>query len=287
MHRRGTPPPKYGSRVQYADAPDSSPPLPASATRHVQQVVGTFLYYAIALDLSLLVALGDLASEQSAPTETTMTKVTHLLDYVATHPDASITYRASAMILATESDASYLSAPNAKSRLGAVHYLTEQPNIVDGKAASPIRRNGVIHVMAKITRIVVSSAMEAEVGAAYEAARDACFLRTALEELGHPQPPTTINVDNTAAVGFATKSTRIRRSKAIDMRFHWLADRVDRGQFIVFWTRGVHNNADYVTKLHPPAHNLEMRGKFFATEHLANLVVARILKGCSRVSHSG
>ena len=133
------------------------------------------------------------------------------------------------MVLASESDASYLSVPNARSRLGYVHYLTEQPTIVDGKSASPIRRNGVIHVMSKITRIVVSSAMEAEVGAAYEAARNACFLRTALEELGHPQPPTTINVDNTAAVGFATKTMRVRRSKAIDMGFHWLADPVERG----------------------------------------------------------
>ena len=61
------------------------------------------------------------------------------------------------------------------------------------------------------------------------------------------------------------------------MRFHWLADRVNRGQFIIFWTPGANNFADYVTKHHPPAHNLEMRGKFFTTEHLANLVVARLL----------
>ena len=270
-------PPRYGARVQYAAVPAPSPSLPASATRHIQQVVGTLLYYAIALDLSLLVALSDVAAEQASPTESTMSKLTHILDYVATHPDASITYRASDMVLAAESDASYLSAPKARSRLGAVHYLTEQPTVVDGKVTSPIRRNGAIHVTSKITKIVVSSAMEAEVGAAYEAARDACFLRLALEELGHPQPPTTINVDNTAAVGFATGTTKLKRAKAIDMRFHWLADRVNRGQFIIFWTRGANNFADYVTKHHPPAHNLDMRGKFFTTEHLANLVVARLL----------
>ena len=78
-----------------------------------------------------------------------------------------------------------------------------------------------------------------------------------------------------------------RRSKATDMCFHWLTDRVERSQFIIFWTRGTNNHSDYVTKHHPPVHNLEMRGKFFTTKHLANLAVARILKGCSKGSICG
>ena len=56
-----------------------------------------------------------------------MSRVTHILDYVATHPDASVTYRASDMILASESDASYLSAQNGRSQVGAIHYFTKAP----------------------------------------------------------------------------------------------------------------------------------------------------------------
>ena len=280
-------PPTFGKKVQYSVIPDDSASLPASAKRHVQCVVGTLLYYALALDLTLLVALADIAAVQSSPTEETMSRVTHILDYVATHPDASVTYRASGMVLASESDASYLSAPNGRSRVGAIHYFTEAPRIENGKPSSPIQRNGVIHVMSKITRIVMSSVMEAEVGAAFEAARDACFIRLACSELGHPQPPTTIRVDNTAAVGFATGATKVKRAKAIDMRFHWLADRVKQGQFTIFWTPGHKNlHADFVTKLHPPSHNLHMRDKFFATVHLANQVVSLILKGCGKTSGS-
>ena len=38
-----------------------------------------------------------------------MKKVTHFLDYAASHPDAIITYNASNVVLVGHSDASYLS----------------------------------------------------------------------------------------------------------------------------------------------------------------------------------
>ena len=110
-----------------------------------------------------------------------MTKITHLLDYVATHPDAAITYRASDMVFAAESDASYLSAPKGRSRIGAIHYMTEAPKLFNGRPTTPANRNGVIHVISRITRIVLSSVMEAEVAAAFEAARACCPIRTIRE----------------------------------------------------------------------------------------------------------
>jgi hypothetical protein len=45
------------------------------------------------------------------------------LDYLATHPDATIWYHASDMILHIHSDASYLSVSNARSRLGGLFFL--------------------------------------------------------------------------------------------------------------------------------------------------------------------
>jgi hypothetical protein len=47
----------------------------------------------------------------------------HFLNYSATHPNASILYRASDMILHTHSDASYLTEPEAHSQAGRHHYL--------------------------------------------------------------------------------------------------------------------------------------------------------------------
>ncbi len=59
--------------------------------------------------------------------------------------------------------------------------------------------------------------MEAKVRAAYETAREACPICVRLEEMGHPQPPTPLQIDNAAAVGFANTKIKHQRSKAIDM----------------------------------------------------------------------
>jgi hypothetical protein len=63
----------------------------------------------------MLVALGMIAAEQANPTQKTIEKCKQFLDYAATQEDVVITYRASDMILAIHSDASYLSELRARS----------------------------------------------------------------------------------------------------------------------------------------------------------------------------
>jgi hypothetical protein len=84
-------------------------------------------------------------------------------------------------------------------------------------------------------KVVCSSDAEAEIGALFYNAKEAAWLRTTLEDMGHPQPPTTIHTDNTCAAGIANGTVKQRRSKAIDMRSYWVRDRVSQGQFIVHW----------------------------------------------------
>jgi hypothetical protein len=72
---------------------------------YVQEVIGTFLYYARCVDASMLPALGTLATQQARPTKNTMKKIKQFFDYAATHPDAGVTYHASNMVLAGHSEA--------------------------------------------------------------------------------------------------------------------------------------------------------------------------------------
>jgi Mn2+/Fe2+ NRAMP family transporter len=88
-----------------------------------QQIVGTLLYYARVVYPSLIFALRTLASCLSATTATTISGVYHVLDYCSIHPEANIRYYASYMQLNIHSDASYLSEPNAKSRIGGYFSL--------------------------------------------------------------------------------------------------------------------------------------------------------------------
>jgi hypothetical protein len=91
-----------------------------------------------------------------------MKRVNQFLDYMWTHPDAIIWYRASDMILNVHSDASYLSAPRARSRAGGYFFLGSLP--CDG---DPIKLNGAIHVTCTILKLVAASAAEAELGALF------------------------------------------------------------------------------------------------------------------------
>ena len=76
-------------------------------------------------------------------------------------------------------------------------------------------------------------------------------MRTTLEEIRHKQPATTIYCDNACAVGIANDTIKQKRSKAIDMRFHWVRDRVRVGHFTIKWIKGVNNLADFFTKALP------------------------------------
>ena len=61
--------PNYGQKVQFATPtePAASTLLPPSAKKLIQKIIGIFLYYGIAMDLTMLVALGTLASQQENP----------------------------------------------------------------------------------------------------------------------------------------------------------------------------------------------------------------------------
>jgi hypothetical protein len=93
---------------------------------NIQKVTGSVLCYARAVDPTVLVPLNDIATEQTKTTEKTQAATNQLLDYLATHPDATIRYHASDMILQIHSDASYLSVSHARSHLGGLFFTNLQ-----------------------------------------------------------------------------------------------------------------------------------------------------------------
>jgi hypothetical protein len=193
-----------------------------------------------------------------------MQRVTHLLNYCATHPEAEIRFKRSNMVLHVKSGASYLCLPKAGSRVGGYHYLSSMPrNPGQPPAAGEPRppMNGAINVMCNILRVVVSSAAEAELAGLFHNAKEAVALHTVLLEMGHDQPPTPLVTDNSMATGIANDTVKQKQSKAMDMRFYWLRDRGPDGQkqFVVYWQKGATNLADYFTKDHAAAHHQDMR----------------------------
>ena len=213
---------------------DTEEYLSDKETYLVHQVYGNFLNYTIAINNTILPALSDISSEQAKATTNTAKRVAKLLNYLASNSQAEIQYISSGMQFSIHSDASYLSVTQARSRASGVHFLTEGPPGPENPEYFVPTTNGILLVVCKIMRNIMASAAEAKYGTIFINTQTAVPIRTALSEMGWKQVPTAIQVENSAAVGIATKEFRQKKSKAMDMRFYWINDRIKQGQFRVF-----------------------------------------------------
>jgi hypothetical protein len=209
---------------------DTSPPLDKKGKKYIQEVIGTFLYYARCIDSTMLPALGSLTTQQANPMQNTKKIVHKLLDYAATHPNAIITYRASDMALTGHNDASYLSETNARSRAGG-HFFMSNDEAIPGN-------NCAILTVSQIIKAVMLSAAEAEIKALYINCKEAIPARHTLEYLGHKQPPTPMQTDNTTGLGGVVNNNVMKKFKSMDMKYHWLQCRNNQRQFRHYWAAG-------------------------------------------------
>ena len=249
-----SPPKTYGAAAEDHMPINTTNNLNKLRIKNIQRIVGAILYYARAVDHTVLTALSSVAGDQANATEQTEHQYQQLLDYLTTHPCATIRYYASDMIFNIHYDASYLSEVRARSRTAGHFFLGSVPS-----KYNPIPLNGEIYVHSGILKFVVASAAEAELGALFLNTEEGKILRTILEELGHAQPPTPINCDNLTAVGIANDTVKKQRSRSMEMRFFWITDQVRQGYFDVQWHRGQENLADYFTKHFDRRHHQEVR----------------------------
>ncbi len=71
---------KYGKENQAPSPLNDSLQLDEAGKKQSQQIVGSFLYYARAVNPTILMTLSEISSQQSAPTENTMKRVNQFLD---------------------------------------------------------------------------------------------------------------------------------------------------------------------------------------------------------------
>jgi hypothetical protein len=187
----------HGAKTQYATQ-DETPPLTAKQCLNIQKVIGSVLYYARAVDPTVLMPLNDIATEQTRATEKTQAATNQLVDYLVTHPYANIRYHASYIILYIHSDASYLSVSNARSHLGGLFLCGDKPPQDD----TP---NGFILNVASVIKNIVASAAESEVGACFQNSQSGAPLRVTLTALGHTQPATPLRAYNSTAFDILMK----------------------------------------------------------------------------------
>ena len=161
------------------------------------------LYYSRAADNTILLVLSTIASKQSNGTKRTMAKMIQLLDYLTTHPAAKVRFNASSIIVNIHSDALYLSAPRARSRLTGSCFFGDVP-----KKGEHIHMNEFVFVLCGILRIVVWSVAGAALGTLFLNIKKRKSTTLALIKLGHHQLPTPVHCDNTTAAGIVNDTVK-------------------------------------------------------------------------------
>jgi hypothetical protein len=243
----------YGSKSPQLAKEDVSPALSPADKTLVQQIIGVVLWYARGVDGTMLKAVNSVGSAQANPTEAVKAAAIQLLHYGHTYPNASITYRASDMILSIDADASYLGETGARSRAASTFKFVTRDN--------PDYDNGLIECISTIIPTIVTGAAEAEYAGLFIAGQTGLAYRYTLQDLNCPQldTGTRITCDNLTSGKIAHRKWKQKRSKPMDMRYHWVRDRCDLKDFYIEWRKGDHSIADLLTKSHPTSHFLSMR----------------------------
>jgi hypothetical protein len=67
-------------------------------------------------------------------------------------------------------------------------------------------------------------------------------------ELGHPQPPTPIHINNTTTVGIVNNTIKRQRSQVMEMQYFWSLDGKTQQYFKFYYQPGLKNLGDYPSK---------------------------------------
>lgn len=110
----------YGETKKYIPPPDTSTPVNKSEILRLQQILDTLLYYDRMLDPTILVSINELSTKQTKSTTLTLKNINQLLDYYSNHPNSTIRYTKSNMILKIHSDSGYLNVNGSKIRSGVI-----------------------------------------------------------------------------------------------------------------------------------------------------------------------
>ena len=109
--------------------------------------------------------------------------------------------------------------------------------------------SGIISWNTRKQKTVASSSCEAEYTAAFECGKEAIWLRMLLSGIGFPPAASTLILcDNNAAINLSEDPSLHQRVKHVDIKFHFLRERVNSGDLKLSYINTHDNLADIFTK---------------------------------------
>jgi hypothetical protein len=107
---------------------------------------------------------------------------------------------------------------------------------------------GAISWSSKRQNTVATSSCEAEYIAASEASKEAIWLQRLLDHFGHKIPQVPLQIDNQSAIQLAKNPMSHARSKHIEVRWHFIREKVEEGLIKVQFVGTNDQVADGLTK---------------------------------------
>jgi hypothetical protein len=237
----------HGARTPSAGAAvtdDRSAPLAASAAATYRTLMGELGWLAMCTRPDIAYDVSQLQRVTAAPLECHMEAAKRILRYLASNGGGLAYGRLAGeqrLELVGYADASF-AADNVtrRSHTGYVFML--------GGAAVQWR--------SKQQSLVTLSTAEAEYVALCSASKDAVSLAALLSFLGVEQGPVTLFEDNAAAIRLASDPAACKRTKHIDVQYHFVREQVQAGRIGVVAVSTELQHADVLTKaLHAPKHH--------------------------------
>lgn len=198
-----------------------------------REAVGSLLYLSAKTRPDLSFAVGFESRSQENPSQSDVMNVKRTLRYLKGTTDKGILFKPNGDLntLIVYSDSDYASDKSRKSTSGYVCFLNGAP------IAWYSRRQSIISL----------SSTEAEFIAAAESVKEVLYLKSLLEELiGNVR--VVLNVDNNSAICIIKNGTFNKRSKHIDVRFHFIHDVFERKLFEIQYCPSEQQVADILTK---------------------------------------
>ena len=175
-----------------------------------QNIVGALLYLSLNTRPDIAYSVGVLARFNSYPNYRACKAVLRVLIYLRTTPTVGIQFTGNDLNLFAFSDADW--AGDLDSRRSTTGYVA-------------YAAGGPIAWQSKLQSTVAVSTMEAEYMAAFGAIQELIWLKGVLGEIGiHLDDPITLHMDAKSAIALAKNPMHHKRSKHIDIKYHWLRE---------------------------------------------------------------
>ena len=107
---------------------------------------------------------------------------------------------------------------------------------------------GLISWTSRAQKTIALSSTEAEYMALSDCSRQVVWMHTLMGELGYNLKPVPISGDNQGSIFIASNPVTEKRSKHIDIRYHYVREAVARELVEIFFIEGENNPADILTK---------------------------------------